>query len=137
MTDDKEISGSDVDRGALDLLLGWYTPQRPFDPHEAGIEALNDAWGQMARVLAALPDSEFDDLLANVRLADAIASQEVAPHGRAKTEEADKARFTAGAAARAAGLLALIVDWRHGTWEADEIAAGRDPHQIATPQEGA
>lgn len=132
MANDQEITGSDVDRCAMDLLLGWFPPQRPFDPHEAEIAALNDAWRQMVPLLANMPDAEFDDLLGRVRAADEIASEQAAPFGRAKTEEADKARFTAEAARRAVELLALIVEWRHGTWEAAEIAAGRDPDRIAS-----
>lgn len=131
MTDHQEITGSDIDRGAMDLLLGWFQPRRAFDPHEAEVDALNGAWDRMAPLLANLPEAEFDDLLSKVCLADARV--QAAPHERAKTEEADKARFTAGAARRAAELLAVIVDWRHGTWEAAETEAGRDPHQVATP----
>lgn len=133
MTDHQEITGSDIDRGAMDLLLGWFPPRRAFDPHDAEVDALNDAWSQMAPLLAALPEAEFNALLEKVRLADEIAREQASPYGRAKTEEADKARFTAGAAERATELLDLIVDWRHGTWEAAEIEAGRDPHQVATP----
>lgn len=127
-----ELNGTDTDRGALDLLLGWFPPVRSFDAYECSIDEMNEAWTEMAGHLAALPEPEFDDILAIARRVEDLAIAGAADIGKRKDKEAEGKRFVVNGARRAVELLAVIVDWRHGTWEAAEIAAGRDPHQVAS-----
>lgn len=134
MTD--ELTGHDYDRGALDLLLGWFPAKVEIDAYEVSVERLNEVWSQMARQLAALPDEQFAAIDGQARKADDLARTAAAGIGRKKDQRSEERRFMAGGARRAVELLDLIVDWRHGTWEAAEIVAGRDPHQVS-PQGGA
>lgn len=133
MDETQELTGHDFDRGAMDLLIGWFPPLEPIDAYEISVERLNVVWSQMARRLAALPHEEVSTILPAAARADEIAQADAAGIGRKKDQRSEELRFVAGRANRALELVGLIVEWRHGTWEAAEIAAGRDPHRVAAP----
>lgn len=115
-----EIKDTEIDRAAVRSLLALnFDPIEGIDLEVAPIAVVNDLWSRMARKWAAATDEEFDRVL-----------QSVAPLNVPSERKGDPVPPPTPQA-RARELLALIVDWRHGTWEAAEIAAGRDPHQVA------
>jgi hypothetical protein len=122
-----EIKDTAADREALGRLLIRFPQTQGIDTGTASLGLLNELWGRMAAQLASMPEEEFDAIAKWVSdQREAIGSApEYLVDGRHWPE-----RYPALAALRRAEeLVALIVDWRHGTWEAAEIAAGRDPHR--------
>ena len=110
MIDTREIEDTPIDRAAMAILLPFVRPTSSLRADTAEIGNLDDAWFILARDLGGATEARVNDILQ--RIADA--------------EQSDPANM---GAERAGALMALIIDWRHGIWEAAEIAAGRDPHQ--------
>jgi hypothetical protein len=113
-----EIRNTAIDRAAIKMLLKQFPEVQGIDPHLAPVAVLNDVWDRMARVLAALPEDQFR-LVEEAIAPMAIPSEVNGDPSPPRTPQA-----------RARELLGLIIEWRHATWEAAEIAAGRDPHQV-------
>lgn len=108
MTEDREIQDSPVDREAARILI-----RSAGLPVPAGddVEPLEAGWRKAAASLGTMDDDGFN------RALDAIeAWREVA---------------VAEVMARVDELTAHLVDWRHVSWEARELEAGRDPHRVA------
>lgn len=122
MNDDREIQDTDTDRRAIQLLLGSFSSSASVDPMTSPVEDVDAVWRRMAVHLANVREADFDEVLDAVRQV------------RRRAERAGSTALSDDAAPsidRAEELLTLIIDWRHGTWEGAEIAAGRDPHRPA------
>lgn len=124
-----EIKDVAADREALGRLLSRFPQTQGVETKTAGIALLNELWRRMAAELTSMPDADFEAVekwLTDQREAiEAVSEEPVAGRDWPGREPA------LAALRRVEELLALIVDWRHGSWEAAEIAAGRDPHQVA------
>jgi hypothetical protein len=124
-----EIKDTAADREALGRLLSRFPQTQGIDTATASVGLLNELWRRMAAELASMPDADFDAIekwVTDQRAAIEAVSPELVA-GRAWPEREP----ALAALRRAEELLALVVDWRHGTWEAAETAAGRNPHQVA------
>lgn len=122
------ITTSDADRGALDLILGWFPFVADFDPYQAGYDSLNDFWDDLARALLALPALDFEAILLSAQRVDGIAQAQFEPFKTLRNQDADNTKFVAQGARRAIGLLDIIVRWRAEAREAAETARRTKPH---------
>lgn len=103
-----QVAGIDTDRAPLDLL--------------------NETWARMARRLAAIGDGDFDTVWAAIEKDVAREEERLNINsGRASAGELEAVKPLH----RVRDLVGLIIEWRGETFEAEEIAAGRDPHVAA------
>lgn len=119
MIDDREIQDTESDRRAMQFLLRSF-PESGVDPMTAPVAEVDALWRRMAIYLARASETEFDKVLNAVRQ-DRAAAETGAIGSDAALRGAE----------RAEELMTLIIEWRHGTWESAEVAAGRDPHSAA------
>jgi len=134
-----EIKDTPTDRAAMELLLRSY-PETKVDPTRTTVGLLNEVWARMARHLAAMSDADFDGVEARIAELREAASADLETHQArfSKSTFPDREARLAGAE-RAAELLGLIVEWRGETFEAAEVAAGRDSYAteaVWTPPPG-
>lgn len=130
----REIQDNVVDRTAMGLLLERY-PELGVDALTADRDTLNEAWVNIAKDLAKCPDEAFNDFEAGFRAQEqALARSERAarPDSLGLTDAPDGSLLPA--LRRVNEHLAAMMEWRHATWEANEIRAGRDPHRTAEDQ---
>lgn len=129
-----EIQDTPTDRMAMGLLLERY-PDLQVDALTADAGALNAAWTTIARDLAKCPFEAFN------AFEKAFRDQEQALARTQRGDRSDSLGLMGDEAGPDGGLLAALrrvnaltaylTEWRHATWEANEIRAGRDPHRTA------
>lgn len=121
-----EIKDTVTDREALRVLLTRFRDTDGVDTKTASVGLLNETWARMARVLAAMDEETFNGVV------NWVAQQQEAvlptPEDVARGRRWPERELRLAGIGRAEELLGLIVEWRAETWEASEIAAGRDPY---------
>lgn len=132
-----EIHDTPTDRMAMGLLLERY-PDLQVDALTATATALNEAWMTIARDLATCPFEAFN------AFEKAFRDQEQALARTQRGARSDSLGLLGVEAGPDGGLLAALrrvneltaylTEWRHASWEANEIRAGRDPHRTADEQ---
>lgn len=132
-----EIKDTPVDRTAMGLMLERY-PDLQIDALTAGIGALNAAWLTIAKDLAQCPAEAFNAFDAGfVQQEKDLARAIRTPRKGQLDLDADGRSGDATpleAVRRIIGLMSNLTEWRHMTWEANEIRAGRDPHRVYVPE---
>lgn len=135
-----EIQDTPTDRMAMGLLLERY-PDLEVDALTADAGALNKAWMTIARDLAKCPFEAFNAFEKEFRDQEqALARTQRADRSDSLGLMGDEAGPDGGLLAalrRVNALTAWLAEWRHATWEANEIRAGRDPHRTAEEQKRA
>jgi hypothetical protein len=135
-----EIHDTPTDRMAMALLLERY-PDLQVDALAADASTLNVAWVTIAKDLAKCPFEAFNAFEKEFRDQEqALARTQRADRSDSLGLMGDEARPEGGVLAalrRVNELTAWLTEWRHATWEANEIRAGRDPHRTAEEQKRA